>query len=264
MKAQVTNSEGKPSGEVSLPVAFDEPIRADLIQRAALSDMSYGFQPKGNDIWAGMETSARYRGRKEDFGSIKNMGISRLPREVLSNGRFGKVKRVPSAVKGRRAHPPHVEKRLVEFMNKKEYAKALRSAIAATADVKSVQARGHKISDAMKLPIVLDDSVEKIAKTKQMVVALNAMGIGNDIGRAQSVHRRTGVGSRKGGGKRARSILVVVGEKCPMAKAARNIAGVDVIEAKKLRVIDLAPGAKGGRLAAFTKSALEAIGARKD
>lgn len=259
MKAQTYNSDGKATGEVSLPAAFDEAIRADLISRAAISDQTWEYQPKGNDPWAGMETSARYRGRKEDFGSIKNHGISMLPREVLSNGRFGKVKRIPSAVKGRRAHGPHVEKRLVEFINKKEYAKALRSAIAATADAKTVTSRGHKVAEGMKLPIVLDESVENLAKTKQMLAAFKAIGFDGDIERARKTHRRTGVGSRRGGAKRARSILVVVAKDCPLAKAARNIAGVDVVIAGKLKVLDLAPGAKAGRLTAYTKSALEAL-----
>lgn len=259
MKAQTYNIEGKAAGEVALPAAFDEPVRDDLIARAAISDQTWEYQPKGNDIWAGMKTSARYRGRKEDFGSAKNHGIAKLPREVLSNGRFGRVRRIPSSVKGRRAHPPHVEKTLVELMNKKEYAKALRSAIAASANSESVAKRGHKVPGGMKLPIVFDDSVENAAKTSQVEKALMAIGIGEDIARAKVARRRNGVGARKGGAKRARTLLVVVGKACPLAKAARNIAGVNVVEAQNLRVLDLAPGAKGGRLAAYTKSALEAI-----
>ena len=127
--------DGKAVKEVELPAAFSADVRMDLVSRAAISDQTKHYQPKGNDPRAGMETSARYRGRKEDFGSGKNKGTAIRPREVLPKGRLGKVKRIPSAVKGRRAHPPHVNKVIIEEMNRKEYAVALKSAIAATSGV---------------------------------------------------------------------------------------------------------------------------------
>ncbi len=262
MKAQIFGMDGKAAGEVELPALFAQEVRLGLIARAAIADQTHSYQPKGNDVWAGMRTSARYRGRKEDFGSIKNHGISRLPREVLSNGRFGKVRLVPSSVKGRRAHPPRVEKRLIERINRKEYAKALGSALAATANNGVVSARGHKISAAMKLPFVFDESVENATKTKQIAKMFETLGIQGDIDRARITRHRSGIGARKGGVRRAKSLLVVVGKECGLSKAARNIAGVDVVEASKLRVLDLAPGAKAGRLAAFTKGAIEALSHR--
>lgn len=260
-KVPVYGADGKNAGEVSLPAAFSEPVLPKLIARAALADATWYFQPKGAYPFAGLQTSARYRGRKEDFGSIKNHGISRLPREVLPGGKFGKVKRIAGAVKGRRAHPPMVDKRLVEKINKKEYAKALRSAMAATASNSSVTSRGHKVPAKLTLPIVLDSAVEAVSKTAQAQTLFENIGIADDLARSKVSRVRTGVGSRKGGAKRARSVLVVVGNtECALSHAARNLAGCNVVSAKHLKVMDLAPGAQAGRLTAYTKQALEALG----
>src|SRR3989344_6741872 len=153
MKAKLYSLDGRVLREVELPAQFSGSVRDDLIARAAISDQTKHYQPKGNDPRAGMETSARYRGRKDDFGSGKNKGTAIRPREVLPKGRLGKVKRIPSAVKGRRAPPPHVNKIIIEQMNRKEYAVALRSASAATAHKDIVTARGHKVNAGV--PIVL-------------------------------------------------------------------------------------------------------------
>lgn len=260
MKADIYTIDGKKSGTADLPQVFSGSVREDMIKRAVLSDMSEDYQPKGNDPWAGMQTSARYRGRKEDFGSIKNHGISRLPREVLPGGRFGKVKRIPSAVKGRRAHPPHVEKVLYEQVNKKEYAKSIASAIAATAKAEVVAKRGHKLPEGAKLPFIVEDKIESVAKTKEIVKALNAMGIGADLERARKTKARTGVGARKGGKTKPKSALIVVGNDCAALKSVKNIPGVDVRRADGLKAVDLAPGTHAGRLTIYTQSAIKYIG----
>ena len=256
MKAQVFSIDGKAGKEVTLPPQFDSVVRYDLISRAAISDQTRHYQPKGNDPRAGMETSARYKGRKEDFGSGKNKGTAIRPREILPKGRLGKVKRIPSAVKGRRAHPPHVNKIIIEEINKKEYAVALRSAIAATASKVAVSARGHKFSVA--LPIVIDSSFESISKTKLVYNALLKL-IGDDLVRATNRKIRTGVRKRKGGKVYPKSAIIAVSKDSPLLKAGRNIAGVDVVKVSDLTVERLAPGAKAGRLAIYTESALAEI-----
>jgi len=258
MKASMYSADGKAVREVELPAAFAEQVREDLIKRAVLSDYSYEFQPKGNYKWAGMETSARYRGRKEDYGSIKNHGIAMLPHEVLPKGKFGKVKRIPSAVKGRRAHPPNPGKILIERVNKKEYAKALRSAIAATASIPFVKKRGHKF-EAKSLPIIFDASFEKVSKARDVVKALNAVGIGADLERAKKPKLRSGIRARGGGKVYPRSALIVTGADSPLLRAARNIAGVDAVRAGSLKAKLLAPGAHCGRLTIYTESALGEI-----
>src|SRR5271157_1200007 len=157
MKATVYSVEGKVLKQIDLPAVFESPHREDLVKRAVLSEESKTYQPKGNYKFAGLETSARYRGRKEDFGTVKNKGIPHLPHEVLPKGQLGRVKRVPHAVKGRRAHPPKPQKIIVEFMNKKEYLRALASALSFSADRAAVCARAHK-DIGVSLPIVMENS----------------------------------------------------------------------------------------------------------
>jgi large subunit ribosomal protein L4e len=260
MKADVLSIEGKPVRKVELPQQFDQHPILSLISRAVISDQTKEYQPKGNYIWAGMETSAKYKGRKDDFGSNKNKGMSRLPHEILPKGRFGRVRRIPSSVKGRRAHPPKVEETIVERMNRKEYKKALACAIAATADKSLVEKRGHKIADMKAaLPLVLEKSFDSISKTKQVVATLQSLGLTADLERGAKRKARSGVGSRRIGGNRTpKSVLIIVGAKeAPIMRAGRNISGVDVSDVKSLSVMMLAPGTHAGRLTIYSETALE-------
>ncbi|MCX8197170.1 MAG: 50S ribosomal protein L4 [Candidatus Micrarchaeota archaeon] len=261
MKSNVYSLDGKIVGEIELPEVFSTQVNLGLVARAAIADQTKHYQPKGNYIYAGMETSARYRGRKGDFGSGKNRGIAIRPREVLPKGRLGRVKRIPSAVKGRRAHPPKVEKKIVERINKKEYAAALRCAIAATARKDLVTGHGHRLSDGILLPIVITDSFEQLSKTSDVQKVLSLL-IAEDLKKAKKPKARSGVRARKGGKKYPKSAIIAVSsQNAPVIKAARNIAGVDVVPASDLKVELLAPGAKAGRLAIYTQSALKVLSA---
>lgn len=258
MKADVYTLEGASAGKkIDLPAQFEEDVREEIIRRAVLSDESREYQPQGAYRLAGVETSTKYRGRKGDFGSLKNRGQAMLPREVRPEGLSGKVKRIPSAVKGRRAHPPKPEKKIIEHINKKEYGKALRCAIAATAHADLVKARGHAYDGA--LPIVFEDSLEKADRTSKVLKAIGSL-VGKDLERAKNGRKaRSGTRSRKAGTRCPKSALIVVGGGS-ILKSARNIAGVDVVSVDKLKVKDLAPGTHPGRLTIYTESAIKKIG----
>lgn len=258
MKAEIYSIDGVVLGNIELPKVFETVVRDDLIRRAVLSEQSEKKQPKGVMPIAGFQTSAKLRGRKEAYRSLKNKGISRLPREKLPKGRFGRVRMVPSAVGGHRAHPPHPEEILVEKINKREYKKALQCAIAATADEKIVAARGHKFKT---VPIVVEEKLESLTKTKEVVNTLKKLSINDDIERAVKTRPRTGrPKTRYGGSKRAKSVLIVVGDSNkPIIKSAKNIAGVDVCSVNDLKVELLAPGTHPGRLTIWTKDAIEAL-----
>ena len=64
MKADVYSLDGKAAKKIDLPAAFDEEVRAEIIRRAVLSEESAEYQPQGPFRFAGLETSAEYRGRK--------------------------------------------------------------------------------------------------------------------------------------------------------------------------------------------------------
>ena len=257
MKADVYTLKGAAGKQVDLPKQFEEDVREEIIKRAVLSDESKEYQPQGPYRWAGTETSGKYRGRKGDYGSLKNRGQAMLPREVRPEGLAGKVVRIPSAVKGRRAHPPKPEKKIVEKVNKKEYRKALVSAIAATAHPELVKARGHLFDGAA--PFVFEDALEKVAKTKEVIAALDGV-IGKDLNRAKNGRKaRSGTRSRKAGTRTPKSALIVVSGG-DILKSARNLAGVDVVAVENLKVKDLAPGTHPGRLTVYTEAALKKIG----
>ncbi|VVB65415.1 50S ribosomal protein L4 [Candidatus Gugararchaeum adminiculabundum] len=261
MKADVLSIEGKVLKQVELPAQFGNFVRVELIRRAVLSEQSERYQPKGPYKYAGLETSAKYRGRKEAYASNKNKGESMLPHEVLPKGRYGKVKRIPSAVKGRRAHPPKPEHIIVERINAKEHEKAIASAIAATASAQYVKARGHVFDAKIKLPLILETKVEEIAKAKDFASLIEKLGIASDVERAKDrAKKRSGVRKRKAGRVMPRSILVVAGDaNAAILKAARNIAGVDVASIDELDAEMLAPGSNPGRLTLWTESAIEKL-----
>ena len=256
MKVDVYSLDGKATKKIDLPAAFDEEVREEIIKRAVLSEESAEYQPQGPFKFAGLETSAEYRGRKDDYGSLKNKGQAMLPREVRPEGGWGKVRRIPSSVKGRRAHPPKPEAKREERMNKKEYRKAMRSALAATANPELVKGRGHTYEGAV--PLVAEDSLEALAKTKEVLAFLKKL-VGKDIERARgSRKKRSGTRSRKAGVRGAKSVLMVVkGGK--LLKAGRNIPGVDVVKADELKVKMLAPGTHVGRLTIYTEGALRRV-----
>ena len=260
MKAHVYSLSGEAIEEIELPYQFEESIREDIIARAVIAEQTKKYQPKGVFKLAGFQTTAEYRGRKEAYGSIKNRGISRLPREKLPKGRFGKVRIIPFAVKGRRAHPPKPEKILIEKINEKEYRKAISSAIAATAKKEFVAARGHILNGVKELPLIVENKFEDIKKTKEVLNCLKALGLENEFQRAEKRNRRSGVRERrKGGYKTPKTVLIIVSDNKSIAKAANNLPGVDVKTIKNLDASSLAPGAQSGRLTVWSKDAIEEL-----
>jgi large subunit ribosomal protein L4e len=246
MKATVYSIDGKALKQIELPHVFEASRRDDLVKRAVLSEESMLYQPKGSYRFAGLDTSARYRGRKEDFGTVKNKGIPHLPHEVLPKGQLGKVKRVPHAVKGRRAHPPKVQKNIVELINKKEHNKAFASALSFSADRDSVCRRAH-LEIGVSIPVVLESGFEKLTKAKEVAKVFEALNLMRFLEKS----KRNGT----------RSALIVVSS-AGSAKAGANLAGVDVVKVSDLEVRHLAPGTHPGRLTLFTESALPELAKR--
>src|SRR3989344_574496 len=263
MKAAVLGIDGSRQKDIELPGVFSTKVDEALIRRAVLSIQSARLQPKPPGKVAGREYTAWYIGSRGQPAQYRTMNTehSRLPR--LKNRRqltAGKVALVPHAVKGPQAHPPKVEKVLKEKINRKEKKKAVDSAIAATAMKALVEKRGHKIG-AMNLPIIVEDKFEQVDKTKKVVEILRKLGLIADVERAKDKRKlRAGKGKKRGRKyRKAKSILIVVGKHGNIYKAARNLEGVDVIEAKDLNAEMLAPGAVPGRLTIWSESSLKEI-----
>ena len=169
MKINILNLEGKSVGKIDLPKIFNEQFRPDLIKRAVLSLQSQRRQPYGANKLAGLRSSAHYHGKRRQRWTMMMRDMARLPRlHGASPHLTWRVRKVPQAVKGRRAHPPKVEKIWSQKINKKEMALAKRSAIAATAKKEIVRERGHRVDNIKELPFVVKDDIQSIKKTKAL------------------------------------------------------------------------------------------------
>lgn len=264
MKANVLDLQGKNKDEITLPKVFSSKLRPDLIKRAFFVTQSKKRQPYGTDKMAGKRTSARYWGSRDlpQERKMMNREMSRLKRIFgdTAPGMFMRGRFVPQAVKGRRAHPPKAEKCWDLKINEKERKLAIKSAIAATILKDVVKKRGHKIGE-ISLPIIIDDSIDTLSKTKQVVELLIKIGLEKEMERGKIKKVRPGKGKMRGRKyKKKKSVLFVVDKNSSLVKAAKNIPGSDVCLAKDINVNVLAPGAHPGRITVYSESAIKKIG----
>lgn len=229
MQANVYSINGEVLETIELPKVFDTELREDLIQRAVVTDLANKRQPYGVDKLAGLRTSAEYFGcRRRTYRITIGREISRLPREKPGGGGLGKVRIVPNSVKGRRAHPPKVEKIWTKKMNKKEYLFALKSAIANVT------------------PIVVDDSFERLSKTKDAQKVIEVM-------RSKKILNY-------------KKPLIIVDKNKKIFENLKDTTVLAVSEIqlkprlKNISVSNFAPGTKVIPQAIWTKSAIKNIG----
>ncbi len=260
MKLKILSMEGE-KGSIDLPRQFDEPIRNDLIKRAVLSIQSNKRQQYGTSPRAGKDYAAKLSRRRRDYRGSYGKGISRVPRKILSrNGMqmymVGAL--APGTVGGRRAHPPKAEKVFARRINDKERRKAIRSALHATIIREVVEGRGHKTPK--NYPFIIDNSLENLKKTGEVVDALNKLGLQDELERAREKKVRAGKGKSRGRRyDKKKGPLFVVGNKCDLIKAARSIPGIDIITVESLNTELLAPGTHSGRLTLYTKNSIERL-----
>ena len=254
--------------KLSLPDSFSSEIRTDLVKLAVASAranrrQAYGSNPHvgKRKPMSGMKHSVEWWG--------KGRGVSRIMRRT--GQRRGAQN--PHTLGGRRAHGPKVEKDWSRKLNRNERRLARNSALAATTDVDMVSNRGHRFAEEIStLPIILGEYSENGEKidieafnlsggTRKVNAIFEALGLGDDLRRARDGRKiRAGKATMRGRvHKTPKSILLVVANKDGLAKAARNLPGVDVVAAKDLSAEHLAPGGDLGRLTVFTKAAVEAL-----
>ena len=254
--------------KVSLPESFNSEIRSDLVKLAVASARANRRQAYGSNAhvgkrkpMSGMKHSVEWWG--------KGRGVSRIMRRT--GQRRGAQN--PHTLGGRRAHGPKVEKDWSRKLNRNERRLARNSALAATTNIEMVSGRGHRFAEEISsLPIVLGDYSENGEKidieafnlnggTRKVNAIFEALGLGDDLLRARNGRKiRAGKATMRGRvHKTPKSVLLVVANKDGLAKAARNLPGVDVVAAKDLSAEHLAPGGDLGRLTVFTKAAVEAL-----
>lgn len=254
---EVYGLDGKTSKSVNLPQVFSEEFRADLVRRALLAEQSSHYQPQGHSLTAGFQTTAVYIGKySAAYRRGRHMGQAIRPRQKLGGGAMGDVRRIPSAVKGHRAHPHKIEKILREEINSKEYAKAMRSAIAGCAHAELIkQKHEHK---GIAFPIIIDDKLESIAKTSELMKILESLGLSNDLEKSHKPKLKHGLKRNVRSRHFRNSVLIVSKTSGKIDKAGRNIPGVDVCSIDSLTVSKLAPGA-APRISIWTEGAISSV-----
>ncbi len=258
MKLLLLTPDNKNAGSVTLPVQFEEVVRPEVIRRAAEAMWSRNRQAYGASPEAGKRQSVWISKRRRRYRGCYGHGISRVPRKIMSrNGmRMNWVGAfAPGTVGGRRAHPPKAEKIWERKINKKENRLAIRSALAATMHKGLVAARGHQTPQ--QYPFIISNDFEKIAKTKQLVQSLRALGLKEELERCAQKKIRAGKGKARGRPYKKRTgPLMVVATNAPLLKL--QLPGVDIVMVNALNAHLLAPGAPG-RLTLYTESAIERL-----
>ena len=250
--------EGAEIGNIELPEQFKESYHPDLIKRAVIAVQANKRQRYGSFAEAGKRASVVISKRRRDYRTSYGHGISRAPRKVVwRRGRqFGWVgANAPGTTKGRKAHPPKAEKDFSVRINNKELKKAIRSALSATLSHEIVKQRNHILPQIF--PLLIESKIESINKTKEIMTILAKLGLTNELARATIKKIRAGKGKHRGRPYRKKtSLLIVVSEKCPLAKSAKNIPGVDIALVDKLNAELLAPGTHAGRLTLYTDKSI--------
>jgi large subunit ribosomal protein L4e len=251
-KIPIFSLAGDELEKISIPRIFLAPIREDVIHKVFVHQLSHRIQPKGRYPLAGRETSA------ESFGV--GLGLARLPR--VKHGPLRGVAAVSNMARGgRKPHVTTPEKRIYKQLNKKERLLGIAAAVAATGSKYYVERRGHIIDKVLFLPLIIEDDLESIDKTREFREFSLRVGIYEDILRVRNNVKLVGGKAKwRGRGRKVRKgPLIVYNEDRGIVKAARNIEGVDVVSAKEVSVIHLAPGGVPGRLTVWSKSAVETI-----
>ena len=255
VKVNVYSLAGKAKGKISLPRAFDTPLRSDLIQAAVNRSRANRRQIYGPNPRSGQRHSV------EQWG--KGHGVARVMR--VKGERRGAQS--PNNMGGRRAHPPTLNKVWERKMNAKERRLARMSALSAVKDAALVKARGHRFLEGLTLPVVVEEDFERMQEevkegyTSSMIETLGKLGVYGDIERAtDGTHERAGKGKLRG--RRFRtptSLLIVVSDVESVRPFVRNLPGVEVVTPGLLSIERLAPGGTPGRLTLISVQALESM-----
>lgn len=264
MKLPILNISKEEIGKQEMPIQFEEEVRPDLIKRAVIAIQNNERQAYGADPMAGKRASAKLSRRRRDYKTSYGIGISRVPRKIMSR-RGARMNWVgafaPGTVGGRKAHPPKASKNWTKKINKKERRKAIRSAIAATLS-KELVAKNHIIPD--NYPFIIESKFESLKKTKEVRDVLKKIGLEKELSRVNERTIRSGKGKKRGRKYKSKAgPLIIVSKECALLKAARNIAGINVKIVKSINAKVLAPSTNPGRLAIWTQDAIKELENKK-
>merc|ERR1711976_683049 len=251
----VYGKDGKPTGNsLNLPAVFKAPIRPDVVTQVHTNIAKNNRAPYAVASNAGEQTSA------ESWGTGR--AVARIPR-VRGGGtsRSGAAAFGNMCRGGRMFNPNKTWRRWYRKVNVTQRRYATCSAIAATALPALAMAKGHQISRVPEFPLVVDDSVQAVSKTKEAVGVLRHLEAWADVERVKD-SRRLRAGRGKMRNRRyvqKRGPLIVYDNDEGITLAFRNIPGVTLLPVDKLNLLKLAPGGHVGRFCIWTASAFDAL-----
>jgi len=239
---------------VCLPAVFRAPVRPDIVNTIHNEVAKNKRQPYCVSEPAGHQTSA------ESWGTGR--AVARIPR-VRGGGthRSGQAAFGNMCRGGRMFAPTKTWRRWHRKVNVAQKRFAICSAIAATGVPSLVMAKGHQIQGIPEVPLVVADSVQGLAKTKDAVAFLRRNKAWADVARVYASRRmRAGKGKlRNRRYVQKLGPLVIYDQDQGVTKAFRNIPGVDVIQVDNLNLLKLAPGGHVGRFCIWTEAAFKKL-----
>ena len=250
----VLSLEGNQQGTVELPKVFETPVRAEVVKEVYVNLAKNAMQPHGTSPTAGVKPSAVSWGpgrAKARVPRVNGSGSNRNGQGAYANFCRG----------GHRFAPPNLQRRWFRPVPSKQRKYAIASAIAATAIVPLVQARGHLLGEIKEVPVVLADTLEEVKRTREAVEVLKKVGLYEDVKRVLDgkVHRSSKGKFRRSAYKTKKGPLVIYNEDKGVVKAFRNIPGVETVSVKALSLQKLAPAGQVGRLTVWSESAFKAL-----
>lgn len=243
------------TGSSVLPAVFSTGIRTDIVNFVHSNINKNRIQGHAVNYKAGMKHSAESWGTGRAVSRIPRVGGSGTSRS--GQGAFGNMCR-----KGRMFAPIRIWRRWHRRVNLKQRRYAVATALAASAILPLVQARGHRVDQVPELPLVVDNGVEKIERTREAVRFLKFIGAWNDVQKVVDTSRiRAGRGKQRNRRHRTRRgpLVVYSGQNVPLIKALRNVPGVEVVHVSRLNLLQLAPGGHVGRFVIWTEDAFKGL-----
>ena len=135
------------------------------------------------------------------------------------------------------------------------------AALAATALPALVMARGHRIDNIGEVPLVVDNSIEKLSKTKDAIRLLKALNAYPDVERSKA-SRKIRPGKGKMRNRRyvtRRGPLIIYNEDNGITRAFRNLPGVELLKVDRMNLLMLAPGGHLGRFCIWSRAAFDKL-----
>jgi large subunit ribosomal protein L4e len=245
---------GNVVSQANLPAVMTAPIRPDIVNYVHNLMSKNSRQAYAVSKLAGMQTPAQSWGTGRAVARIPRVpggGTSRS-----GQGAFGNMCRG-----GRMFAPTKIWRRWHRKINVNQRRYAVSSALAASAVVPLVMARGHRVDAVPELPLVLSDSVNSCSKTKDALAILKSFGADADVQKCKDSRKvRTGAGKMRN--RRyvmRRGPLVVYDNDEGLVRGFKNLPGVECAHVDNLNLLDLAPGGHLGRFIIWTEGAFNKL-----